>query len=323
MSISISVVDRPIIGLTAVLVLVILFAAFDAAHIFANDSIDRSTVDPVRSRADFDGDGRSDISILRPSTGTFYILNSRDGMFVGNYGTLLGQTSILCTGDFDGNGSTDIHLPVNPWVPPDYRPWSARPSVEWPTAEDRPVCADHDGDSRADVAFWRPSTGEWRIQRSSDSIAATIRWGTGGDLAVPADYDGDGTADIAVFRPSEGTWYICRSTGGGYSIPWGTAGDKPVQADYDGDNKDDLAVFRPSDGSWYILKSSDSLGVAIGWGSQDDIPVPADYDGDGRDDIAQYRPSTGRWNIVGSSWGLITVNWGGAGDIPLPSLYLP
>ena len=57
--------------------------------------------------SDLDGDGRSDLTVYRPSTGTWFSLKSS-----ANYGTStvfnLGvSTDLPVTGDFDGDGRTD------------------------------------------------------------------------------------------------------------------------------------------------------------------------------------------------------------------------
>ena len=55
---------------------------------------------------DFDGDGRSDISVFRPSTGAWYRLNSSNGEFVG---ITFGQNGdIPAPADFEGDGKTDL-----------------------------------------------------------------------------------------------------------------------------------------------------------------------------------------------------------------------
>ena len=89
---------------------------------------------------------------------------------------------------------------------------------------DVPVPGDYDGDGKTDVAVWRPSTGVWYIQKSSDGGMLSPQWGLGslGDVPVPGDYDGDGKTDVAVWRPDSGVWYIQKSSDGGMLSPqWG------------------------------------------------------------------------------------------------------
>jgi FG-GAP-like repeat len=189
---------------------------------------------------------------------------------------------------------------------------------------------DLDGDGKAEIGVYRPSTGQWWGLASSTNYttSAHVSWGAAGDIPVPGDYDGDGKTDLAVYRPSNGVWYILNSsanftTSNGYT--WGASADIPVPGDYDGDGKADLAVYRPSNGTWFVLKSSTGYtgGLSVTWGASTDIPVPGDYDGDGVTDIAVFRPSTGTWYILTSSSGYRPVSyvWGGGSDVPVPGDY--
>ncbi len=178
-----------------------------------------------------------------------------------------------------------------------------------------------DADGKSDVAVFRPSTGTWYSQNSTNGNLQAFPFGINGDKTVAADYDGDGKTDVAVFRPSNGAWYIQKSSGGFMSIGFGQNGDVPVVGDYDGDLKADVAVFRPSTGFWYILNSSNSAFVAVSFGVSTDKVAQGDYDGDGKTDVAVYRPSAGAWYINRSRDGFFGTTFGEANDKPVPADY--
>ena len=274
-------------------------------------SLDRSS-----TLADFDGDGRADISVFRPSDRTWYLNQSTNGLSATQFGL---STDKITPADYDGDGKTDVAVYRNgTWYL--QRSQLGFTGITFGAGNDIPQPADYDGDGKSEIAVYRPSTGTWYIYNLMTNQTSGAAFGTSEDKPVAADYDGDGKADIAVFRSSSGTWYLQRSSLGFTGIAFGQAEDKPVPADYDGDGKDDVAVFRPSNGTWYLQRSQ--LGfTGIGFGLETDLPVPADYDGDGKSDVAVFR--NGTWYLQRSQAGFTGVAFGAATDKPVPNAYVP
>lgn len=278
--------------------------------------------EPGATRFDYDGDGRTDISVFRPSSGAWYLSQSTAGI----YGTLFGDlTDRVAPADYDGDGRTDIAV---------YRPstgiWYVLNSSTgtfsytlFGISEDLPTPGDYDADGKADIAVYRPSTSIFYRTDSSNGSFHGVQFGQVGDRPTIDDYDGDGKSDVGIYRPSDSTWYQLNSADGTFfGELFGATGDRIAPGDYDGDGKADIAVYRPSESLWVIRRSSTATYDFIVFGIAEDIPAVGDYDGDGKADIAVFRPSTGYWYSLNSSDGaFISFQWGESGDIPTPDAF--
>lgn len=234
-------------------------------------------------QGDYDGDGKTDFAIVRPTSGTFvwYIDYSGGGSTQFTLG-LTSDTPLVA--DFDGDGKSD---------PTVYRPsngnWYWRTSadafntvlnLQFGLSTDVPAPADYDGDGKADIAVWRNSNTTFYSANSSDTVVQTVAFSSSADKPVPADYDGDGKANYAIRNGA--SWLIMNTARSSTTTTTPTAGstdlasDIPVPNDYDGDGKVDIAVWRNSNGNWYIRKSGSANALRQeAWGTTNDIPVAA------------------------------------------------
>ncbi len=274
---------------------------------------------PSRAKFDdFDGDGKTDISVFRPSDGNWYIMRSSDStMSVDHFGL---SSDVLVSADYDGDGKTDIAVFRNGvWYLNKSRDGFA--AIFFGQSGDIAQPGDYDGDGVADIAVYRPAEGRWYMQMSRDGFSV-VQFGIATDKPVAGDFDGDGKTDQAVYR--DGVWYLLRSTAGFTAVQFGVADDKPVLGDYDGDGKTDLAVWRPSTGVWYSLRSSDGTFRAGSFGLPTDIPTPGDYDGDGANDYAVFRPDSSTWYITNPTSGSFrALQFGLPTDKPVPNSIVP
>ncbi len=195
------------------------------------------TTDIAGAQGDYDGDGKTDYTLVRVPTGggglTWYILSSSTNTFRAvPFGTTTGQTgpALFPGADFNGDGRDELV----------YLTRNATGTI-------------------VNYFIGDAVTGAGVITRSFGNYNT--------DFSVaPDDYTGDGRADFVAVRQTQGAtaiWYIGNSqnatvtaTSFGIADPtFGGGGDLPVRGDFDGDGRHDICVWRESNQTFYYISS--------------------------------------------------------------------
>ncbi len=188
---------------------------------------------------DWDGDGRDEIGVWRPSNGLFYLDIDGDrawdrGDSVRSFGI---GTDLPLIGDWNGDGVDDIGV------------W--RPSK-------RSFYLDANG------------SGVW------DAGDAIVPFGLSGDMPLAGDWNGDGIDEVGVGRPGTGRFFLDfngndRWDMGDMACSYGIASDIPLAGDWNADGADEIGVWRPSQHRFLLDSNGDcrwdpgDTGVTFGY----------------------------------------------------------
>lgn len=319
--------------------LIISHNTANQTYIDSNKSVELNRLERALF-SDYDGDGKSDLIVFRPSSAVWYVLQSSNSFNINDIGIhqlgLPGDTPII--GDFDGDHKTDLVV----WRPSNgtwyfknsSSNYNTITSIQWGMQGDFPVTGDVDGDYISDIIVYRQSSGSFYSLLSTSGFNRTAALGGSqnafrqvqvGGLAndpVIGDFTGDGADDYVTLWQLIRFWQIKSSSGQFISsLPWGNPGDTPRACDFNNDGIDDRIVVRPNPNyliDWFGALTGGGVN-SFTFGSLGDIPgCRHDYDGDGVSEAVVFRPTSGHWFIRdGRTGNLITQEFGLPGDIPM------
>jgi len=208
------------------------------------------------------------------------------------------------------------------------------------------VSADFSPDLNDKIGIYRPSTGEWFLDRNGSNawegcnVDRCTQLFTGSDATpVVGDWNGSGVSKLGLFTSDTFEWFLDANGNGiwdGCEIDvcaksFGGPADVPVVGNWTG-GEDRIAIFRAGESKWHLdMNGNEKLdpckidkcsGLSVY--QPGDVPVAGDWFGRGSQ-LGLFRPGTGQWFLDRNNnrkWNackkdLCIASFGAPGDIPV------
>jgi RHS repeat-associated protein len=183
---------------------------------------------------DFNGDTKADLACYTGQGGNWHVVLSTGSGWSGTAwgggpGPAIPVTNQCMTGDFNGDGKTDLacytgqagtwHVALSTGTGWSASGWGGGPGPGVPIT-DQCVAGDFNGDGRTDLACYTGQAGAWHVSLSTGAGWSASGWGGGPgpgapitNQCFPGDFSGDGKTDIACFTGQAGNWHVALSYG--------------------------------------------------------------------------------------------------------------
>jgi hypothetical protein len=210
------------------------------------------------------------------------------------------------------------------------------------------ITANFSPDLNDKIGIYRPSTGEWFLDRNGSgvwdgcSVDLCVQLFTGSDaLPVVGDWNGSGVTKLGMFASDSSEWFLDANGNGIWdgcevdicSQAFGAPTDLPVVGQWNRRAEDRIAIFRAGENKWHLdVNGNENLdpckidkcsGLSIY--QNGDVPVAGDWTGRGATQLGLFRASTGEWFLDrngnrkwnGCKKDLCIGSFGMSGDIPV------
>jgi Carboxypeptidase regulatory-like domain/Putative Ig domain/FG-GAP-like repeat/Ig-like domain CHU_C associated len=315
----------------------VTFQATDSNNAVTAETI---TISVTFAASDFNGDSHGDI-LLTDQSGS--LVEWQMNGFTITSGALIGTPGsawrVAATGDFNGDGRTDVILQNN--TTGEIAEWQMNGNVlvagaviaslgtNWQVA----TAGDFNGDGRSDLILQNTSTGdivEWQMNGFSvtgGAIIATLP--TTWSVVGAGDFNADGHSDLVLQNSATNEVVVWEMNG--MTITFGQALATPVAGwkvkavgDFNGDGKSDVVLQNTSTRA---VAEWQCNGVVITAGLVISTPAPgwvvrgtADYNSDGRSDLLLGNTNSGDvavWQMNGFSFAGAVVGTPGPAFTPV------